>query len=289
MAQESHQIYGTYFRTPFSLKGVKALQCDIRNRDSIKQVLESVQADRIFHLAGQTTIPASWQDFEGTFAANLFGTYYLLDILRDKNLRPRVVIAGSSSEYGTLREGDKAHREHTNFHPANPYALSKVSADLLGELYFRVFQLPVLRVIPFYIIGPRKEPDAPSDFAKAIARHARGEEVPLGVGNLGVLRDVVDVRDAVEGLCLIAEKGEAGTVYNLCGGRETSLREILDLMLKISGSKIEIIQDASKLRKGDETRIIGNPDQLRALGWRPSISLEETLDSILKYWSRQER
>lgn len=287
LVHEGQEVFGTYHRNVFSIEGVEASPCDFRNHESVQRLIKQVSPDVVFHLAGQTNIPASWKDFEGTFAANVSGTYYLLESLREMNLKARVVVAGSSSEYGPVKDRNLFLQEESPFRPMNPYALSKVAEDLLGELYYRTFNLAVLRVRPFYVIGPRKEPDAPSDFAKAIVRHRRGEGEHLSVGNLNVLRDVVDIRDAVKALLLLAEKGEVGGVYNLCTGKETALKKILEELLRISQSTLPVVQDPAKFRVGDETRIVGDPVRLRKLGWQPSFSLEETLQSILDYWSSQ--
>lgn len=285
LAEQGREVSGTYHQRRFSIDGVKVLSCDFRDRSSTREILETAQPDIIFHLAGQTNIPASWRNFEETFAVNVLGTYYLLESLREMHSKARVLVAGSSSEYGPVKDRNFLLNEESPLRPTNPYALSKVAEDLLGEVYRGTFHLSTLRIRPFYVIGPRKELDAPSDFAKAIVWHQRGKMDCLKVGDLNVLRDVVDIRDAVRALSLVGEKGEVGIVYNLCTGKETSLQQILDTMLKISHSSIKVIQDPAKLRAGDETRIVGNPDRLKRLGWQPTYSLEETLKSILDYWA----
>lgn len=286
LVQAGHPVVGTYHRKKFSMEGVKAVPCDFQDRNSIRKVLDSFEPDGVFHLAAQSLIQASWTDFEGTFQTNVFGTYYLLEALREKHSKGRVVIAGSSSEYGSLPANEVSLQEGGPFRPRNPYALSKIAEDLLGWIYYKSFGLPVVRVLPFYIIGPRKEPDAPSDFAKAIVRHEKGGSAPFTVGNLNVVRDVVDVRDAVRALVLISEKGEDGTAYNLCSGKETTLQEILDRMLKIAKSGIRVQVDPAKFRVGEDQKIVGHAGRLKSLGWEPTFSLDDTLKTVLDYWTR---
>jgi GDP-4-dehydro-6-deoxy-D-mannose reductase len=180
--------------------------------------------------------------------------------------------------------GEDLLRETGPFRSTNPYALSKTAVELLGKMYHETFGLDVLSVIPFYVLGPRKEPDAPSDFAKAIASFRRGKVKELTVGNLDVVRDVVDIRDAVKGLSLLVEKGQPGVSYNLCTGKGTTLRQILEGLLKISRSKLPIVQDPDKLRLGENQRIVGDPSRLKSLGWAPTVKMEDTLKSILDYW-----
>lgn len=286
LVRAGHRVTGTYHRKEFSLEGVRAVPCNFQDRDSVRKVLDALTPDVIFHLAAQSLIQASWKDFEGTFQTNVFGTYYLLETLREKNWKGRLVIAGSSSEYGSIPANEAPLQEGGPFQPRNPYALSKIAEDLLGWVYFKSFGMPIIRVIPFYIMGPRKEPDAPSDFAKAIVRHRKGDPAPITVGNLNVVRDVVDVRDAVRALVLISEKGEEGTAYNLCTGKETTLQEILDRLLKIAGSEIPVHHDPAKFRVGEDQKIVGSASRLKSLGWEPAFSLNETLKTILDYWAR---
>jgi len=101
---------------------------------------------------------------------------------------------------------------------------------------------------------------------------------------LNSVRDVIDVRDAVRALWLIGERGEPGTAYNLCTGKEITLQGILQKMLKLSRADLQVVVDPAKLRVGDETRVVGNSERLKQLGWKPTFSIDETLKSILDYW-----
>ena len=286
LCQKGGRVFGTYWKHAFSLAGVKPISCDFKNRTAVKDLVTETRPDVIFHLAGQSNIPYSWKDVEGTFQINVFGTYYLLESVREMKSKCRVVVTGSSSEYGSLPLTNKKarHDENAPFRPSNPYALSKISEDLLGRIYHHSFKMPVLGVVPFYVVGPRKERDALSYFAQTIVRHQRGEIKYFPVGNLSVIRDVVDVRDGVRALDLIGEKGQPGQVYNLCTGKEISLKKVLHQMLKLSRSSMKIISDPKKFRVGEETRIVGNPARLKKLGWKPRHKLKDTLETILDYW-----
>lgn len=286
LLQKGHQVFGTFWSHPITLKGVTSLRCDFRSQPAVRRVVKRAQPNVIFHFAGQSNIPHSWNDFQGTFEINVHGTYFLLEAVKDMIPQARVVVVGSSSEYGPVKEKNGLLAENSPLHPTNPYALSKVAEDLLGWVYYRALGLTILRVIPFYVVGARKESDAPSDFAKAIVGHARGKVANLGVGNLAAIRDVVDIRDATTAFYAIGKKGLAGRSYNLCTGREVSLRDILRKMIAISGSPLKITTDPDKFRVADDTRIVGNPRRLKGLGWKPRFSLDETLGTMLDYWKR---
>jgi GDP-4-dehydro-6-deoxy-D-mannose reductase len=151
-------------------------------------------------------------------------------------------------------------------------------------MYHDVFDMDVVTVLPFYVIGPRKSQDAPSDFARKIIQFENGELDNLEVGNLNVERDVVDVRDAVKALQHIEKRAQSGSTYDLCTGQATTLKLILGRLISLSGSSIPISVCPDKFRKGENYRIIGNSKPLKNLGWKPKNELDDTLKSILDYW-----
>jgi len=239
----------------------------------------------VIHLAAQAYVPLSWKDVEGTFQTNVFGTYRLLETLREEKSDCLTVVFGSSSEFGSVKNSEERIGEDRPFNPSSPYGLSKVTGDLLAKMYHEVFGMRIIRVIPFYVIGPKKEPDAPSDFAKAIARSQKEQAKEISVGNLSAVRDIVDIHDAVRALLVIEEKGEPGTAYNICTGNGTSLKVLLEKMIRLSRSGLKIVVDSNKFRAGDDSRVVGDPTRLKNLGWEPTVPLEETLKSVLDYWA----
>lgn len=286
LVASGHEVYGTHCTRKIIVPKVKALHCDFTDEARVREVVKQSQPDVIYHLAAQSNIVASWKNLPKTLAVNVCGTHYLLQAIKEQVPNSRTMIFGSSSEYGSLPNGKTRHCEGHQFRPGTPYALSKVAEDLLGHIYADAFQISVICVRPFYIIGPRKEPDAPSDFAKAIVQCRRGKTKQLKVGNLDVVRDVVDVRDAISALNFIEKKGLSGNTYNLCSGKGTKLKTILKGLLELSSSDLEIVVDPGKFRRGEDARIVGSPERIRRLGWVPIFSLKETLTSIMNYWSQ---
>src|SRR5215207_4174429 len=168
--------------------------------------------------------------------------------------------------------------------PYNPYALSKISQDHLSFLYWKAYQMRIVRVRPFFIIGPRKTGDVSSDFARGIVAIERGLAKKLRVGNLDIVRDFLDVQDAVGAIYIIANQGVPGEIYNICAGTGHRIGEIVDGLRKLSKAVIETESDDSLLRRLDEPIKIGDNRKLKDLGWRPSISFQESLAIILKSW-----
>jgi GDP-4-dehydro-6-deoxy-D-mannose reductase len=286
-------VWGTYYSGttgPASLANrMEWLRCNISNAGDVDRLIDGCQPDRIFHLAAQSYPVKSWSDPAETFQANLLGTLYVLEAVRKRNPACQVLVFGSSAEYGNSSAEEESIAETAAVEPDNPYGVSKAAADLLSDVYTRAYSLNVIRVRPFFVVGPGRGSNVFVDFAKRIVEIERGHADSLGVGNLSAVRDLVDVRDAVRAIWTIAEKGEAGAVYNLCTGQPHSIREALDIMLKFASTPVRVYTDKTTFRPLDTPRLVGDSSRLRGLGWTPEIPLEQTLADILQFWRTQSR
>ncbi len=177
--------------------------------------------------------------------------------------------------------------ESNPLRPLSPYAVSKVSQDLLGYQYFRSYGLRAIRTRGFNHEGPRRgEVFVMSNFAKQIASIEAGLQEPhILVGNLDAMRDFTDVRDMVRAYWLAATRGEAGEVYNLASGRSIRIRDMLDQLLALSNVEVRVETDPARLRPSDVEVLLGDSSRFRsATGWAPEIPLEKTLADTLDYW-----
>lgn len=259
------------------------IQCNILDRDRVFDSIASVRPDYVFHLAAQSLPKISWEDPETTLQINVFGTLYLLDAIRAAKINPLIEIFCSSGEYAISKDG-RPINEDQPLEPYSPYALSKIAQDQLSVLYWKAYQMRIVRVRPFFIIGPRKVGDVCSDFARGVVAIERGLSKKLKVGNLNMIRDFLDIQDALTALYLIADRGVPGDVYNICSGLGHSTGEIAEWLQQLSKAHIEIEKDASLLRRLDEPIKIGDSSKLHALGWNPSINIQHSLALILDSW-----
>ncbi len=265
------------------------IEADLRDVSSVQGMLEQSQPDAIVHLAGQSYVPTSWHAPAETVATNAIGQINLLEAIRHRGGEfPRILVVGSSEEYGLVGERDLPVTEETPLRPLSPYAVSKVAQDFLGFQYYRNYGIPCLRARAFNHEGPRRgEVFVTSNFARQIAEIELGRHEPvLHVGNLKARRDYTDVRDIVRGYWLLLERGEAGEVYNLCSGRAWEIQEILDHLLSLSISrKIEVREDPNRLRPSDVPVLYGSAEKMRRItDWEPEIPFEQTLKDLLDYW-----
>lgn len=265
-------------------------ECDLRDPTSVTSIINKVRPDRIFHLAAQSYVPTSWAAPAETLSTNIVGTLNIFEACRQIKINPLIQIAGSSEEYGMVYKDELPIKETNPLRPLSPYGVSKVGQDLLGYQYFMSYGLNIIRTRGFNHTGPRRgDVFVSSNFAKQIARIEAGQQEPsIYVGNLEARRDFTDVRDMVKGYWLALEKGKPGEVYNICSGNDFSVRQVLDILLALSKTKIKVLVDPARLRPSDVPVLVGdNSKFVKQTGWKPTIKFQQTLKDILEYWREQ--
>jgi GDP-4-dehydro-6-deoxy-D-mannose reductase len=266
---------------------VKGVEADLNDPAAVEKVLDEVAPDRIVHLAGQSSVHRSWIEPGGTLRTNVLGLVNLLDAVRRRGLSPAVLVVGSAEEYGLVDPSELPLRETTPLRPSSPYAVSKVAQAELARLYGPAGGMKILLTRTFPHTGPgRGESFAESSFARQIAEIEAARRAPvLSVGNLDAIRDYTDVRDVVRAYWMLLEAGEAGDVYNVCGGQGRTIREMLDMLLACSKVQVEVKVDPDRLRPVDVPVQVGDPSKLQAAtGWGPRIPLDRTLADLLDDW-----
>jgi GDP-4-dehydro-6-deoxy-D-mannose reductase len=270
------------------LKNVKFVQCDLANGQRVENLFHQYQPTHVFHLGAQSLPTVSWADPVGTFESNIMGSLHVFEAIRHQKRRPVVVSACSSAEYGNVPPAAIPVSEEQPLRPLHPYGISKVCLDLLAREYFLDYQVPTVNIRLFNTTGPGKINDAPSDFVRQLIRIKKGLQKPvIEVGNLKPHRAFLDVKDTVRGFYLAAMKGHRGEAYNLCAARTYEMNEVLRFAIGLSGLKVEVRPAASLMRPSDEKIIFGSTKKMRKhTGWKPILSLRQTLTSMLDYWDR---
>ena len=267
---------------------VVLMECELRDPVAVKQTLDKVRPDCIFHLAAQSFVPTSWISPGDTLANNILGQLHIFEAIKDMKLMDtRIQIAGSSEEYGMVYENEVPIRETNPLRPLSPYAVSKVAQDMMGYQYFMSYGIQVIRTRAFNHTGPRRgEIFVSSTFAQQIARIEAGLQPPvIKVGNLDAKRDFTDVRDTVKAYLALMEKGDPGEVYNIATGVPVCIRDLLNTLIGMSRKKVEIEIDPSRLRPSDVPILEGDCSKVREkVGWKPEIPFEKTLRDLLDYW-----
>ncbi len=175
---------------------VRLVECDLRDASSVRDVIDQLRPDRIFHLAAQSFVPTSWTAPTESLVTNIIGQLNIFEAVKKLQIMPRIQLACSSEQYGMVHEPELPIKETNPMRPLSPYAVSKVGQDMLGYQYWMSFKIPIIRTRGFNHEGPRRGPVfVCSDFAKQIADIEKGRKPPvIRVGNLDARRDFSDVR-----------------------------------------------------------------------------------------------
>jgi GDP-4-dehydro-6-deoxy-D-mannose reductase len=255
---------------------------DVTDRDRLVEHVQAARADVLYHLAAFTHVGESFAAEAEVFAVNVDGTENVLAACRAAGVQ-RVVVVGSAEQYGVVDPSTIPLAEDTPTRPVSPYARSKQAAEELALVAFRETGQGVVCVRAFNHTGPGQPPRflVPALAARTVAAERAGLDT-IAVGNLDPVRDYCDVRDVVRSYRLLAERGEPGTVYNVCSGRGVSVAEIASGLLALAERPLELVVDPDLVRATDVPVLVGDPSRLqRATGWTPEIPLEQTLADVL--------
>jgi len=263
------------------------MEADIGDAFSMNRAISVVRPDRIFHLAAQSYVPASWWAPAETLHTNIIGEVNLLEAVRTEGIDPTIHIAGSSEEYGYVLPNEIPVKETNPLRPLSPYGVSKVAQEMLAYQYCRSYGIKTIVTRGFNHEGPRRgDVFVTSSFAKQIAEIEKGLREPvIYTGDLSSKRDWSDVRDFVKAYWLAAEKGTPGEVYNIGSGKALEVREMLDMLLGMSDIKVEVRSDPTRLRPSDVKVLVCDSTKFRKLtGWKNEIPFKQTLKDLLDYW-----
>ena len=296
---QGHDVLGTYYKPTTDIteleSAISMMECDVRYYASVQKIIADFKPDQIFHLAAQSYPTVSWVRPQETMDTNINGTVNIFEAVKsvrvlDGSYDPMVVVACSSAEYGqTLNEIEDPYVVETaQLKPLHPYGVSKVGQDLLSFQYFMNDHIRCIRARIFNSTGTRKVNDVTSDFTKRAVLAERSGVYTLRVGNLETKRAIMDQRDLVNGLLLLAEKGIPGEVYNISSEYCYQMKDIVTMIEEQIGHKFTIEVDSKLLRPTDERIIIGNIDKLkRDTGWRQQIPMKQTIADMLDYWRKK--
>ena len=266
---------------------IRLVVADLCDRDAVNAALEAARPNAIYHLASQASVAKSLDDPLPTIVNNVVGQVNVLEAVAAIVPEARVLVVGSNEEYGLTREDELPLAETRELRPISPYAVSKVTQDMLGHQYFATKKLNVIRVRPFTHTGPRQASlfVTPS-FARQLAEMEAGVREPvMRVGFLEGKRDFTDVRDVARGYRLLIERGTPGEVYNLGSGVPRSIRSILDALIALSSARPVVEVDPKLIRPLEVPVQYADCSKLRAAtGWAPEIPFEQTLADILADW-----
>ena len=263
---------------------------DLCNAEAVESLLATIRPDSIFHLAGQSYVPRSFEDPWETLENNIRGTLNILEAIRKLNLSTRILVVGSADIYGVVQPENLPINEDAPFFPSSPYSVSKVAQDMLALQYTLAHEVFTVRVRPFNHIGPGQNIRfSVPNWASQIAEAEQGQrEGIVYVGDLSAQRDFTDVRDVVRAYAMSLATGDSGAAYNVCSGQAHSMQSILEMLIAASTVPIKIQVAEDRLRPVQIPVLRGDCSRLyHRTGWTPQIPIQQSLLDILNEWRQR--
>lgn len=260
---------------------------DLLDPASLDAWLQQGLPDAVIHLAGQTFVPEAFKDPAHTLQVNVLGTLNLLQALKRAGFSGAFLYVSSGDVYGQVHEYDLPINEQLPPRPRNPYAVSKVAAELLCLQWGYQEHWRIMVARPFNHIGTGQREDfVIPGVARQLARIRKGLQASsINIGDVDVTRDFLDVRDVINAYFSLLEHGQNGEIYNVCSGEEQRIRSLIEQMTAITGLNVDLHQDQTRLRPSEQRRVMGSSLKLKEqTGWKPGISITETLQSVLSDW-----
>lgn len=281
-------VYATKLENEkFDEFNVDVYDLDMLNKDAVGAIFKKIQPDYIFYLAAQSSVAVSWKKPELTVDINIKGCVHLLESARELEKKPRILLIGSSEEYGPIKAERNPVSEETATDPKNVYAVTKATQNMLGKLYADAYDMDIIMVRAFNHIGPKQEPIfVVADFCRQVALiEAKKQEPVISVGNLAARRDFTDVRDIVRAYALLVQMGKAGEIYNIGSGKAIAISDILNLIISNTIENIEVKIDKNRYRPVDVPIIEADISKLKKdVEWEKEISIQQTILDTLEYW-----
>lgn len=266
---------------------VQIHKVNLTEAEAVADLVKVTQPAQIYHLASFAAVGKSFEQAAAILQNNIMLQLHVLNAVREHAPKARILIIGSAEEYGRVPANKLGEKIDESFplNPVNPYAVTKVTQDLLAQAFYFSFNLQILRVRPFNHIGEGQSPDfvIPA-FASQIVAIEQGKQESLKVGKLETVRDFTDVKDMVNAYIIVMTKGEVGQVYNIGSGHGWKISEVLDMLLAHSTQKIKVEVDETRLRPSDVEYFVADAQKIQELGWSPQVPLSETLERILNEW-----
>ena len=286
LLKQKYEVYGTTISEKYKNEKIKIYKMNLLDEKEVNKVIKMIKPDKIFHLAGQSAVGLSWEKPVLTVNINVNGTLNLLEAVRNYSKDSKILIIGSSDQYGPIKPEECPIKEGKVQNPQSPYGVSKKAQEEMCKLYVNAYHTNIIMVRAFNHIGAGQSTNfVVADFASKIAQIEKGSEPVLKVGNLESFRDFTDVRDIVRGYSLLLEKGKIGEIYNIGSGKEVKVSEILKKLVSMSKKEIKIEIDPNKFRPVDVPLVVCDNSKIKKdTGWETEFLINDTLEEVLEYW-----
>lgn len=263
-------------------------QVNLLDKEAVEDMILDFRPDFILHLASFSSVAYSWQHPADCFCNNTSIFLNITEALRKHDLtKCRVLSVGSSEEYGNVKEEELPLREDMPLVPVNPYAVARVSQEMMAKVLADSYGMEIMLTRSFNHMGPYQDERfvIPSFIRRIMDIAEEGKtEGEIETGDTTIVRDFVDVRDVVRAYHELLIKGRSGEIYNICGGKGVSLAQVVEEIADIVGVKVTTRVNPDFVRPGDNQVVIGSGEKiLHDIGWMAQIPLRQTLLDMAEY------
>lgn len=287
--KDDYIIYGTKLESDSinNYRNINVINLDLTNQMEVEKTIDKIKPNLVFHLAAQSSVKKSWDDPNLTVNVNIIGTFNLLESLRKTKCECRILLVGSSEEYGKTFSENSNPLENEICMPQNVYAITKLTQNCIGKLYCDAYNMNIIMTRSFNHFGPKQSTQfVISDFCNQIARIENNLQEPvINVGNLNAYRDFLDVRDVVSIYHELLLKGTIGETYNVGSGKSTKINDLLLQLIAMSNKDIKVEVDKNKFRPIEISEAKANIKKLiDDIGWKQKYDINKTLEDTLMYF-----
>lgn len=259
---------------------------EFENED-INDIKFLYECDYVINTAAETHVGNSIANSDVFVKSNIDGVHNLLNLIKnyrhESSKLPTLLHFSTDEVYGDIEEG--AHTETDLLKPSNPYSATKAAADMLVLAWGRTYNLP------YVIVRPTNNYGEGQYVEKLIPKTCKylklDKKVPLH-NNGTPIRNWLHAHDTARAIITIINKGVQNEIYNIAGGFEQSNYDTVAKVIKAyNGGDIENHLDLTYSRVGQDVRYALNDSKLKSLGWRPVVSFDDTLPSIVEYYKNR--
>jgi len=270
--------YGDIIKIHFSV-------IDLMDKSMLRSIFLDFRPEYVLHLAAFSSVAYSWKYPSESFTNNSNIFLNLIEVIREVVPSCRVLSVGSSEEYGNVSQEDLPLREDQPIKPISPYAVARVSQELMSKVYVKAYGMQVILTRSFNHIGPRQDDRfvVPSFINRIIDIKKAGKtEGVIETGDTTIIRDFVDVRDVVRAYYMLLMEGTPGEIYNICSGKGVKLIDLIEIISKTVGVKIQTKVNTELIRPDDNKEIVGSPYKIETeIGWNSEIELKDTIKDMI--------
>lgn len=287
---ENNEIYGSVYQSTSDIKSLlptdHILAGDLTHPDIAINHVKAANPDVIYHLAALSVVHNSTINALATLQGNTAISYNLFEAIHAYCPRARTLAVCSANVYGSVPASNIPIDESAPLRPLNPYAVSKITQEMIALQAGLSYGLDIVIVRPFNHSGPGQTTDfVLPKLAQSVVAIEKESKLPvLELGSGEAIRDFTDVRDMVKAYVLAAATGQSGEIYNIGSGTGTSIRAVAEIFASLSKRPFKIVEKPELSRSSDVPVLVADTTKFKELtGYFPVISLERTISDILEY------